>query len=356
VFFLILAPGIGTETASVGLIDAWRARFGFAPRVARLIGNPLWDLNRDGAIQVSEADAFSDYARHVGFGLRLPRSFLALQVGATLALCGATLQILLRNPLAEPYTLGIAGGGSLAALIVIRAGWSFTILGISTITAAAFLGAITVVSAALIVARGSRRLTSNELLLAGVTIGVFCNAMMMFVTAISSERATFEVIRWMMGSLDPIVTLDGAAMLPLLIPIWLVLTLSARSLNQYRLGDELASSRGVNVASLRVIGVVACSLATATVVAHCGPIGFVGLVVPHIVSLLFSHDCRVLLPASALLGAVFLVVCDWGSLLALRFFGWIMGRQLGSATLPIGVVTAMVGVPIFLVLLRKRKS
>ena len=273
-----------------------------------------------------------------------------------MALCGATFQILFRNPLATPYTLGIASGGSLGALIAIRLGWGLLWWGVSTVALCAFAGGTVIVTAVFFIARGSRRLTSNELLLAGVTMGLFCSAMMMLVTAVSDERVTFAVVRWMMGSLDPIVRFAGAGMLPLVLPAWVVLVLAARAFNQYRLGDELAAARGVNVARLQVGCVIVCRLAIAAVVAQCGPIGFVGLVVPHMVVLLFGSDCRILLPASGILGGAFLIVCDWASQLSMSLAGWATDRQLGSATLPIGVVTAIIGVPIFLVLLKTRRK
>lgn len=353
---LILSPGIGTESASFGWRDAWRAQLGWPIDRAELVDRPLVDWNGDGSISDEEYAGFVRIARQIGFDQRFARSLLALQVGVTLALCGATFQVLFRNPLATPYTLGIASGGSLGALVGLRWGWTGVILGVSGVAGAAFGGAILVVAAVYFLACGSRRLSSNELLLAGVTLGLFCSAMMMFVTSVSNERETFFIVRWMMGSLDPVRSIEGAMLLPLMIPAWIVLVASSRALNQYRLGDEPAAARGVNVARLQAICVLVCTLATAAVVAHCGPIGFVGLVVPHMVSLLFGSDCRILLPGSALLGGGFLILCDWGSQLAMRAAGWATGQQLGSATLPIGVVTAIVGVPAFLVLLRTRRN
>lgn len=351
---LLVSPGIGTESASCGWWDAWRAKLGIEIPAAELTGRAFVDIDGDGVISPDEQDGFQAVAKAI-FDRRFPRALLALQVGITLALCGATFQILFRNPLATPYTLGIASGGSLGALVAIRMGWAFAIVGLSSLTMSAFLGSLIVVGAVFFIARGSRRLTTNELLLAGVTMGLFCSAMMMLVTAVSNERETFAMVRWMMGSLDPITTLQGASLLPLLIPAWVILLMHARALNQYRLGDELAYSRGIDVVRLQTVCVLVCSLATAAVVARCGPIGFVGLVVPHMVLLLFGSDCRLLLPASAIAGGAFLIVCDWGSQVTMRVAGWATGRQLGSATLPIGVVTAVVGVPTFLLLLRARR-
>jgi iron complex transport system permease protein len=329
VAILLLAPGIGSQSRSVGIVSAWRAW-----------ANPSAD----------------PVAYQIAFALRLPRTLLAIQVGVTLALCGAVFQVLFRNALATPYTLGISSGGSLGALIAIKLGWQMTILGLSSVSIASLIGACAVIAVVLAFTRGKGRLTTNELLLAGVTMGLFCSAMMMLVTYLSSARETFEIVRWMMGSLDTIGNFSATTMLPLVLPAWIVLPLMARRFNQYVLGDELAASRGVAVRQMQIVSVLLASLATAAVVAVCGPIGFVGLVVPHITALAFGRDCRLLLPASALLGGVFLAVCDWLSQLAMGWVGALTGRALGSAILPIGVVTAIVGVPIFLVLLRRRAT
>lgn len=352
---LVISPGIGTASASYGWWDAWRAQLGWTITADELVGRPFVDLDEDGVISEAELAGFVELARYFGFEQRLPRTLLALQVGMTLGLCGATFQVLFRNPLATPYTLGIASGGSLGALLAIRLGWAWTLLGVSCLSWSAFAGAVSVVGAVFMIARGSRRLSSNELLLAGVTLGMFCSAMIMLVTALSSESETFSMVRWMMGWLDPIAARRGTALLPLVLPAWIVLIGSARALNQYRLGDELAVTRGVSIARLQGVCILVCTIAMAGVVAQCGPIGFVGLVVPHIVALLFGSDCRLLLPASAITGGAFLIVCDWASQLVMRFAGWATARDLGSATLPIGVVTAIVGVPIFLILLRARR-
>jgi iron complex transport system permease protein len=329
---LVLSPGIGNQSNSVGVIDAWRS-------ISHRGDHPYPPLEYQ-----------------IGFRLRLPRTLLALEAGFTLALCGAVFQTLFRNALATPYTLGIASGGSLGALIAIRCGMEFALLGISSVTLSAFAGALAVIGVVFLLARGARRLTTSELLLAGVTLGMLCSAMMMLVTSMSNARQTFEIIRWMMGSLDTIGHLTWTSNLPLMIPACAVLIVSARALNQYVLGDELAMSRGVNVARLQGTCVFCASLATASVVAVCGPIGFVGLVVPHVTALFVGRDCRILLPMSAMLGGIFLVACDWISQLAMVGFGRLTGQSLAVVVLPIGVVTAVVGVPIFLVLLHRRAT
>lgn len=326
---LILSPGIGSQSGSVGIIDAWRS-----------------------LSQGNETPP--PLAYQIGFRLRLPRTLLAAEAGITLALCGAVFQTLFRNALATPYTLGVASGGSLGAMLAIRMGVTASILGISGVTCWAFAGSMTVIGIVFLFTRGARRLTTNELLLAGVTLGMFCSAMMMLVTSLSTVRQTFEIIRWMMGSLDTIGPLHWRSNLPLMLPAWVVLIFSARALNQYVLGEELATARGVSVPRLQFVCILAGSLATACVVAICGPIGFVGLVVPHVTALLVGRDCRILLPMSAMLGGVFLAVCDWVSQLAMVWAGALTGQSLGVVILPIGVITAIVGVPIFLVLLHRR--
>lgn len=326
---IIVSPGIGNLSSNVGITKAWRAYFA---------GD-------------SQATAY-----RIGFVLRMPRTLLALQAGITLGLCGGVFQTLFRNPLATPYTLGIASGGSLGALIAIKLGLDTFLLGIPSRALMAFAGALLVIAIVFVFTRGALRLTTSELLLAGVTMGLFCSAMMMLLTSLSNARQTIDMVRWMMGSLQTVGHIASTRCWPLTLPCWVVLVLHASALNQYSMGEELAASRGVHVARLQVICILFASLATAAVVAVCGPIGFVGLVVPQMTGLLIGRDCRILLPASAMLGGLFLAVCDWLSQLAGNAIGRLIDRDLVGAELPIGVVTAIVGVPIFLILLRRRAA
>ncbi|HWL95532.1 MAG TPA: iron ABC transporter permease [Phycisphaerae bacterium] len=325
----LFSPAVGPADSRIGVPEVWRA----------------W-----------RSPTEYPTAYNIAFNLRLPRALLAVQAGITLGLCGGVFQVLFRNPLATPYTLGISSGGSLGALIALKLGWDAAAWGVSCVALSAFAGAGAVIGTLFLFTRGIRRLTTNELLLAGVTMGLFCSAMMMFVMYLSTERQTFDMVRWMMGSIVTIGLRDSLAQLPLMALCWIVLISRTQALNQYMIGDEIAATRGVNIARLQTVCIVFASLATATVVATCGPIGFVGLVVPQMVALIVGHDCRLLLPCAALAGGVFLAVCDWFSQLALGWVGLATGRTLSSAVLPTGVVTAMVGVPIFLLLLRRRSS
>lgn len=324
---LVLSPGIGTQWDAVGWLDAWRSFFG---------GD-------------RESTAYM-----IGFDLRLARTILALQSGITLGLCGAVFQTLFRNALATPYTLGVVNGGSLGALVAVKLGLAWSFFGLSSVSIASFLGSLLVIGLILLITRVNRRMGTAELLLAGVTMGLFCSAMMMLVTYLSNQRETFSIVRWMMGSLDALGVQQSAPSLVLLVPSWLILLGQSRGLNQYLLGEDVAASRGVDVRRLQLTCLIFASLATSAVVAVCGPIGFVGLVVPQMTALALGRDCRLLLPASALLGGVFLVVCDWLSQTAMGAWSALSNSASASASLPIGVVTAIVGVPIFLVLLYRR--
>lgn len=323
-----ITPVIGTT--SIGFSEAWNAIiFG------------------DG-----DAEVYTIVVRY-----RLPRSLLAMLAGTTLALCGAVLQAVFRNPLATPYTLGIASGGSLGALIAMKLGLgAVTVLGISLLPVTSLAGSLAVVAAVGFMIRSPSRLTGNELLLAGITMGMFCSAMMMFVTYLADVADTFQIIRWMMGSLTAVGFETPMMMLPFLIPAWIGMLLQARWLNQYAMGSELAATRGVSPVRLMVVSVGLASMATAAVVAFCGPIGFVGLIVPHAVRLTLGNDHRILLPCSALLGGTFLMVCDWGATLLPQVYGALVGREVTAAQLPIGVITALVGAPVFLMMLRRRTA
>ncbi|NOT02503.1 MAG: iron ABC transporter permease [Phycisphaerales bacterium] len=321
---VIVSPGIGTQPISV--IEAWRH----------------WPDD-------------SSAVHHIAFDLRLPRAVTALVAGATLALAGGVFQTLFRNPLATPYTLGIASAGSLGALIGLKMGLAGTLLGLPQYSWCALLTSAMVVGLIFLLAGTTYRLSGNALVLAGVTIGLFCGAMMMFVTYVSDVRETFAIVRWMMGSLEKYGYGEITGIIGPLIVSWTVLIACAGRLNQFEMGDELAASRGVNLFRLHLATIGFASLATACIVSVCGPIGFVGLIVPHAARLVIGRDHRVLLPAVALWGAVFLVVCDWFSVLAPVWAGRWTGMESTAAPLPIGVVTALVGAPLFLVLLGRSR-
>lgn len=271
--------------------------------------------------------------------LRLPRALCALACGALLALSGALLQVLLRNPLAEPYVLGVSGGASAGALLALwaGAGWWW----VSTGASAGALAATTLVF--LLGARAFRRQADNgsagvQLLLVGVIVGAGFSALIAFILSIAPESQLRGMVFWLLGDLNGAdrygLPLAGAAVL-------LAATLLlARDLNLMLLGDAPAQALGVDVRRLRAMVVVLASLAAGLAITVAGSIGFVGLVVPHALRLLLGNDQRVLLPACALGGGAFLVLADT------------LARTVAAPMqLPVGVLTAFIGVPAFLWLL-----
>jgi iron complex transport system permease protein len=273
--------------------------------------------------------------------LRMPRAVLGLLVGGGLALSGSVFQALLRNPLAEPFILGISGGSAAGAVIVIALG--FSAAGSLVLPAAAFAGALVAILLVFgVAASADRRLDVRVLLLAGVVVGSFFTAVIAFVLSLSEARSVRSAILWMMGSLSGATWGDVAVVTAYTVPSALVLMGLARALNLMAVGEETATYLGTDVERVKKVAYGVASLVTASGVAVAGIIGFVGLVVPHAIRLLIGSDQRYLLPLSFLAGAAFLTLAD----LAARVL-------LAPTEIPIGVITALIGVPLFLVLLRR---
>lgn len=277
---------------------------------------------------------------------RLPRVLFAALVGAALATSGAIFQTVLRNPLADPYILGVSGGAALGGTLFLTLG-SITLGGwVFGVPAAAFVGAMGALGLIFGVERftPAGRVSNYVLLLTGVVFNAFASAVIMFLKSIVSAQKAQELLFYLMGSL----AVEGMALGTLLVCTLLVaaclvgLMWFARDLNALSLGEDDASSLGVDVRRVRAVSVILASVAVAVAVAFSGLIGFVGLVVPHGVRLLVGPDHRVLLPTCALGGAGFLTLSD---LLARSAFG------VFSTTLPVGVITAVIGAPLFVVFL-----
>jgi iron complex transport system permease protein len=273
------------------------------------------------------------------FDIRLPRVALAALVGGALATSGATYQGLLRNPLADPYLIGVSAGAGLGATIAI-------VFSFGAIAVCAFVGAIGATMLIYMLARAGGRTTPTTLILAGVALGAFLSAITSFLMFRSdSAFRTQQIIAWMMGSFALSSWQSVAVMLPYLGIGWLVLYLNARVLNVLQLGDTQAQQLGVPVERVTVLLVAAASLITAAAVATSGIIGFVGLIVPHAVRLVWGPDHRFLLPMSALIGAAFLIGADT-----------LARTLLSPSELPVGIITAFCGAPFFLYLLRRNKE
>jgi iron complex transport system permease protein len=283
-------------------------------------------------------------ARDIVLGVRLPRVILGGLVGAALATAGAVFQALLRNPLADPYVLGVSGGAALAGIAMLALGGAYAI-STSAVPIAAFAGGLLATGLLYWVSGGRGRSSPTALLLTGVVFNAFASAAIIFVASLAGFFDGSRIFLWLIGHLSA-VEIDAAGMVGASVFLGLATAcLLARSLNLLVLGDEAAAQLGVPVDSHRRWLLVGTSLMVGAAVAVSGLIGFVGLIVPHSLRLVIGSDHRLLIPASALTGAGFLVLCDTVARTALE------GREL-----PVGAVTAIVGGPLFIFLLRRAQS
>jgi iron complex transport system permease protein len=278
------------------------------------------------------------------FIARLPRVLAAAIVGATLATAGVVFQALLRNPLATPFTLGISAGASLGAMLAITLGLELAVGSLTAIPVASFVGASVAVVIVYALARARHQgLSTTVLLLAGVTLNSFFSAIIIGLQYFADFSQTFRTVRWLMGDLDVGNYATIAAALPFTAAAFCVFAVLPRSLNLLSLGSDAAAARGVSVVGAQRLAFFSASLATGAAVSLGGPIGFVGIIVPHLVRLLVGADHRLVIPASALFGAAFLIACD------------VVARTvMAPLELPIGVITALIGGPFFLYLLVRR--
>jgi len=286
-----------------------------------------------------EADIF--------FLQRIPRVVLGLLAGGALAAVGAAFQVVLRNPLAEPFTLGVTGGAALGAVCALSVPGLLLAWGpFSTVQLFALAGGGGALTVIYVLARRRTGLAMNALLLVGVTISIFCGSLVMLVRYLVNPHLLVQMDRWMMGGVDVVGYRELASLLPLLLPGLALLFRQCAALNHLALDEELALGQGVDVAAVHRETYIGGGLATAAVVALVGPIGFVGLVTPHIVRRLTGPDQRVVLPSSFLLGGALLAVCDAAA------------RTLAApAEMPVGIVTALVGCPLFIyILVRQTRS
>ncbi|MCK9283146.1 MAG: iron ABC transporter permease [Rhodocyclaceae bacterium] len=299
-----------------------------------------------GSLQVSSADMLaalgfgegSGVGVEVIRGLRLPRVLGAFACGGLLALAGGLMQVLLRNPLADPYVLGISGGAGVGAMVALLLG--LPLLGINGLAFAGAIGAMLLVFG---LAHGDGSWTQTRLLLTGVIVAAGCGALVALILSVAPESKLRGMLFWLMGDLSQAIEPTLA-----LVALGLLLALSlpfARELNLLARGQMQAQALGVAVTRVRRLIYLLASLATAVAVTTAGSIGFVGLVVPHLVRLAVGNDQRLLLPAAALAGGSLLVLADTAA-----------RTLIAPQQLPVGVLTALIGVPVFLFLLARQSK
>jgi iron complex transport system permease protein len=285
--------------------------------------------------------AGTETERAIILSLRFPRALLAGLVGAGLSVSGVIFQALLRNPLADPYILGVSSGAAVGAIIAILMGLSTLSIGLPL---ASFIGALLTIFIVFNFGKQDGKIHPNTLLLAGVIIGSFLSALIMFFISISQKEELHTIIFWLMGDFSFSNPQAVYMISPYIFFGFIFLYLRAGQLNLILSGEESALQMGVDVERLKLISYLLASLITAASVSVCGLIGFVGLIVPHSVRLIFGPDHRLLLPSAALIGASFLIASDT------------FARTLLAPTeLPVGVITAAFGGPFFIYLLRTRK-
>lgn len=317
---IVVASAIGPS--SVGPADVWMIlvhKIGLTPheRVAPIVEAIVWDL-------------------------RLPRTVLAALVGGGLAVAGAVMQAVTRNPLADPYLLGLSSGAALGAVVVLVLGIGVGSLGVA---GGAFIGALVAFALVIGLAVSGRRLDAAVTVLAGVAVGTICSALTSLIVVVEANPfKTREVDFWLLGSLAGTTWSDVLIAAPVVLACLAVCVLCARSMNAMAFGDADARALGVDTARLRWILLVTCALMTGVLVSLSGAIGFVGLLLPHAARLIVGRDHRRLLPISALAGAVFLIWADTAARTALQ-----------PREIPVGVVTALVGAPAFAFLIRRRR-
>lgn len=315
--------------------------------LAALVAAPLMGTTSISLARVFDRSIpFADNAEaQIFFVARLPRILAAALVGGSLALAGAIFQALLRNPLATPDTLGVSSGAALGAMLAIAFHFDFAIAGLSSVSLSSLAGSIGALAIVYMLATARRRgLSTTVLLLAGVTMTAFFSALTLAVQYLTDFADAFRTVRWLMGALDVGSFTPIVAALPLMAAACIMVATLPRPLDLISLGADAAAARGVDVQRAERLALVSASLVTGAAVSISGPVAFVGLVVPHIVRLVVGSDHRLVLPASALFGATFLIACDF-----------IARTLFAPIELPVGIVTAVIGGPFFLWLLVRRR-
>lgn len=317
--------------------------FIFFAAMVVLVLAPFWGIESISLNSLFDPD--EPLKSEIFWKIRLPRIIVAFLAGAALTISGMAFQAMFRNPLATPFTLGISSGAAFGAAIYIKIGLIFSILGISGQSFSAFIGAIVSVLLVYGISQIKKGFTTATMLIAGVAINFFFASLILFIQYLSDFANSFRIIRWLMGGFEIVGFRPVLTMLPFIVVGTTAIFLLTNELNLLTLGEDMALSRGAAVKNVKARLFIVVSLMIGSVVSVCGPIGFIGMMAPHICRLLIGAEHRFLTPASFLFGGAFLVVCDT------------LARLLiAPAEIPVGVITALLGGPFFLWLLLSGSS
>jgi iron complex transport system permease protein len=331
--------------AILGLLVALGVVVLFATTIGsvKISFSTIWQVLLSHLPLVDIAPSWPGTTETIILDIRLPRVILSGLVGAALAIAGATYQGLFRNPLADPYLIGVAQGAALGAVTGFLLPFDWYGMGFGVIPILAFAGALISVAIVYSLARVGKTLPMTTLILAGVALGALWGSIVSYLIITSGEKM-HGIIFWLMGSFSLSDWSEVTIVLPYVLVGVVVILLYSRSLNIMQLDEEQAQQLGINVEKVKLILLAAATLVTAAAVSFVGTIGFVGIIIPHAVRLIWGPDYRFLLPLSVLTGAVFLIIAD------------LVARTILAPTeIPVGVITAICGAPFFLYLLRRRK-
>lgn len=302
------------------------------------MGSTTWPLNQ--VLQTLGGKGNNQVLEAIIWKIRFPRVVLALLVGGSLSLGGMVFQAILRNPLAEPYILGLSGGAAIGAILAMTLGLA-AFPGQSLFSLGGSLSTLAII----FLFSSTHKIRQNSLLLTGVMVNAFCSAIIMFLISISAASKLHDILFWLMGNLFLINKAEILILLIILIPCFAIIFFLSHKLNILVTGEETAQALGIDVHRLILLLLGLTSIMVSTVVCFSGLIGFVGLVIPHICRLLFGPDHRILTPACLLGGGIFLTASDLVARLA-----------PGQGELPVGVITALIGAPAFILLLLRERQ
>lgn len=301
-----------------------------------------------GLKSISLADLFNSkitIKNNIFWDIRVPRIFVAFLAGAGLAVSGMVFQAMFRNPLATPFTLGVSSGAAFGAAMYIKIGILFSIFGIAGQSIFSFFGALASVGLVYGITKIRKGFSTATMLIAGVAINFFFSSIILFIQYLSDFAHSFRIIRWMMGGFEAVGYKPVFILLPFVALGIFIISILVKELNLFMLGDDIAISRGMEVKLVRRLLFFGTSLMIGAVVAVCGPIGFIGMMAPHICRLIVGAEHRILAPATFFFGGAFLVFCDT------------LSRTLiPPVEIPVGVITSLLGGPFFLWLLLSGSS